>query len=118
MSQRYTIQETFEQLKQDFLTWATNNLNKVVPITRKINGKELREDITLSAQDIDFSMGESGAQAGSLQAMIAEINSKLDEKDQQIADLQQEIEELRVQIANQVTFEWNEEEQKAAGYSG
>ena len=74
---KLTIQQTFEKLRADILAWATNNLNKVVPITRKVNGHELREDVTLSANDIDFNVGEGGE--GSLQVIINDLQNDIND---------------------------------------
>lgn len=40
------------QLRNDIIEWATNNFKNKVPITRKINGKALSADVTLTVSDI------------------------------------------------------------------
>ena len=52
MTEKVTILEALQRLRDDLKRWCINNFNNKVSIDRKINGKELKDDITLSASDI------------------------------------------------------------------
>ena len=71
-----TILEVLIRLRDDLRLWVTNNLNQKVSISRKINGKPLSEDITLTANDIGAVTNDS---VNTIQANLDVVDDKLTE---------------------------------------
>ena len=46
------IHECLKQFRDDLIAWAVTNIDVKVPMSRKINGKDLTEDIELTVDDI------------------------------------------------------------------
>lgn len=61
------IQECLKQFRDDLIAWAVTNIDVKVPLSRKINGKDLTSDITLTAEDIGADV------AGSAKAVRDEV---------------------------------------------
>lgn len=71
-----TILEALIQLRDDIKTWVANNLNQKVSISRKINGKELSADITLTAEDIG---ADTSGSASAIQSNLDIVSTELTE---------------------------------------
>ena len=48
-----TILDALKRLQNDLRTWCINNFNTKVPLSRKINGKTLEEDIDITTSEIE-----------------------------------------------------------------
>lgn len=48
-----TILDTLKQLRDDLIEWCVNNFNTKVPLSRKINGITLEEDIEITTSEIE-----------------------------------------------------------------
>lgn len=48
-----TILDALKQLRDDLIEWCVNNFNTKVPLSRKINGITLEEDIEITTSEIE-----------------------------------------------------------------
>lgn len=85
MADMKSVQEAFEQFKSDIKNSLSACFEKLVPKSRKINNKELRNDITLTYEDV------GADKAGSAQAVKNELQDEINELR---SDMNDELEDL------------------------